>query len=179
MRNKMGLIRAVLLMAMPIAVIVCQNISGTMTEIKLPEPATPPTPIHNDSDIPAATTNSAEMILGNQRYTLVKKTSCRDGAVGIGLEKSLPPGEHLPSLYVHFADFSATGDILLKTGAPSWYLELLDVPATWQTIAAGCHATIVENTATIIELKTLNCQLKNFTNTLFTIVSFRVRCSKD
>jgi hypothetical protein len=132
---------------------------------------------------PAPADDTVEMLLDGQRKTLVKKESCKDGTIGIGFELAPSPNSS-PALSLHNVDFTATGTVVITNGnGGTWHMDLdADVgagPHNYGTTDAGCNATVLENSATVIELQALDCNLKNQFGNETAMVSFRVRCTKE
>ncbi len=125
-------------------------------------------------DLPQPVNETAEMSLNGVRHTLTNKLNCKSSAAGIGFTM---PGGGNPTLFLHGADLSATGNITIKTGSNplAWHMDI--DPGPWGTQAAGCSATVVENSA-IFELKVIACDVKNQFGAETGKVSFRVRCTK-
>jgi hypothetical protein len=127
-------------------------------------------------DLPKPADETAELLLDGVRHTLPVKLDCKNGGVGIAFKKTATTN---PTLNLHDVDLAATGSITVKTGGvtPAWSLDLDDT-YTWGTVAAGCPATVVENTATMFELKAIGCNLKDQNGTTTGKASFRLRCTK-
>jgi hypothetical protein len=133
-------------------------------------------------DLPAPAIDTVEMKLNGTRVTLVNPEFCRNGTTGIGFERTSDPQNSTPTLFLHIVDLSASGDILIKNGGP-WHMDIDDKSDTgslvWGAADPGCRATIVETTATVVELKATDCALKNQFGSQTGMVSFRVRCTRD
>ncbi len=129
-------------------------------------------------DLPQPANETVEMSLNGVRHTLVEKLDCKNGMNGIGFLKTATPGDSVPTLFLHGADLTATGNVLIKSGSNpvSWHLDIDSADGAWETTTAGCPATVLENSTTIFELKTVGCDIRRTGAT--GKVSFRVRCTK-
>ena len=163
--------------------------SGVDAETPVDAPGDTGTPVDAASPdapivLPAPADNTVEMLLNGQRSTLVEKESCKNGNLGIGFRLSATSPESSRELSLHNVDFTATGTVLITHGnGGAWHMDLdADVGSgkhNYGTTDAGCNATVVENSATVIELQALDCNLKNQFGTETAIVSFRARCTKE
>jgi hypothetical protein len=134
--------------------------------------------------LPAPADDTVEMLLNGQRSTLVEKESCKNGTLGIGFRLTATSPESSRELSLHNVDFTATGTVLITHGnGGAWHMDLdADVGSgkhNYGTTDAGCNATVVENSATVMELQALDCNLKNQFGDETAMVSFRVRCTKE
>jgi hypothetical protein len=129
-------------------------------------------------DLPQPADETVEMSLNGVRHTLVNKLDCKNGGIGIVFFKSATPGDLLPTLFLHATDLAATGNIMINSASnpPAWHMDVDAADGSWVTEATGCAATVVENSATIFELKTVSCGIRRPGAT--GRVSFRVRCTK-
>jgi hypothetical protein len=155
----------------------CQNATESQNE----EPSKP-TPKTN---LPKPADETAEMLLGADRYTLQHKFSCRTGAGGIGMSLGVDGNgiPTTPALNLHNADLSANGTILINSlsNPQVWNMDLdatvAGVFGNWMTTASGCNATVLENT-TIFDLEVSNCNVKRLGGNETSTASFRLRCTK-
>lgn len=133
-----------------------------------------PTP----DDLPQPALDTVEMSLNGTRYTLTNKANgCIPGNPGdIGFSM---PGFTSPTLFIHDADLNAQGNVTVRGGAGAWHMDIDAVTpgGAWLPAGTGCTATVMENTATIFELKTSGCNILQGGVTTGK-VSFRVRCRK-
>jgi hypothetical protein len=174
------LIMKKIMILMLIALIACGNSADTPPSTDpqpnppvappIAPPATPP-----QTNLPDPAFNTAELILGGTRYTLIDnfQTCAFDGI-------SLHSPNFNTQISIVSPDFFANGQVLLESNK-GWQISFQGDIGSGDTIwevADNCQGWAIGNEQNFFELQALNCPLKGVGDpNKTTIVTFRVRCA--